>query len=244
MLRCPLKISSTNYKRHASALVAPVVMGAVHVITTLSMLFVCPVFLFASEPADSQADFSDYYGYLYAGDDTGGSSSSKLKSVNYKGGGPPEWGIGIGRYFSDIFSVEGTFEYWSERYERQGGSVIPGTENNVIQVGGLGFSVSAVCNYSLNRFHTYAGIGGGYFLTGILVTQPGSGLLTDDGAPSDKLLFGYHAVIGLDYKIKANHKLGIEIKHRILNADFGQYTGGEVDVGGTYLLFLYRHSTK
>ena len=244
MLRCPLKINSTNYKRHALGLVVPGMVGAIQVFSILSLVCVYPAFLFAAEPTASPRDFSDYYGYLYAGDNTGGSNSSKLKSVNYKGGGPPEWGIGIGRYFSNVFSVEGTFEYWGERYERQGGAVIPGTENNVIQVGGLGFSVSAVCNYSLNRFHTYAGIGGGYFLTGILVTQPGSGLLTDDGAPSDKLLFGYHALFGLDYKIEGNHKLGIEIKHRILNADFGQYTDGEVDVGGTYLLFFYRHSTK
>ena len=214
------------------------------VFNSFCILLTCPTFLFASVPVDSSVDSSAYYGYLYIGDNTGGINSDKLESVNYKGGGPLEWGIGLGRYFTDAVSIEGTFEYWGERYERQGGATIPGTENNVIQVGGLGLSISAIYNYTSNPFHSYFGVGAGYFLTGILVTEPGTGLLGTGGAPSDKLLPGYHAVIGLDYKVKGSHKLGVEVKRRILNADFGQYTNGEVDVGGTYLLFMYRYSSK
>lgn len=214
------------------------------VTNSFCILLTCPTFLFASAPAGPSVDSSAFYGYLYIGDNTGGISSDKLKSVNYKGDGPLEWGIGIGRYFTNAVSIEGTFEYWGERYERQGGAVIPETENNVIQVGGLGLSISAIYNYTSNPFHSYLGIGAGYFLTGILVTEPGTGLLGAEGAPSDKLLLGYHAVIGLDYRVKGNHKLGVEVKHRILNADFGQYTNGEDDVGGTYLLFMYRYSSK
>lgn len=212
--------------------------------SSLFILVATPIISFASAPVVSPVDSSAYYGYLYIGDNLGGSSSNKLKSINYKGGGPLEWGIGIGRYFSNAVSIEGTFEYWGERYERQGGAVILGTENNVIQVGGLGLSISAIYNFTSNPFHGYLGLGAGYFLTGILVTEPGTGLLGEEGTPSDKLLPGYHAVIGFDYRVSGGHKLGVEIKHRILNADFGQYTNGEADVGGSYLLLMYRHSAK
>ena len=187
-----------------------------------------------------------WYGYLYLGDNIGSSSTGNLKSTNYKSGGPPEWGIGIGRYYDihgQAFSVEGTFEYWGERYERKG-PVIPGTENNVIQAGGLGLSASAVYHYHRQDFHGYLGAGAGYFVTGILITEPGSGLLTEKGAPSDKWLPGFHFSAGANYRMSANHKLGIEIKHRILKADFGVYTDGEVDLGGTYLLLMYRHDPR
>lgn len=206
------------------------------------ILLACPAVLFASVTVDSAVEPSAYYGYLYIGDNTGDISSSELKTINYKGGGPAEWGVGIGRYFTEAVSVEGTFEYWGERYERRGGVVIPGTENNVIQVGGLGLSISALYNFTGNFFHSYLGVGAGYFVTGILVTEPGTGLLGAEDAPSDKLILGYHAVMGFDYRVQGNHKLGVEVKHRVLNADFGQYTNGEIDAGGTYLLFMYRYS--
>ena len=208
------------------------------------LVLTCPAIVFASTPVEPSVDTSALYGYLYVGDNVSGSNSGKLKTVNYKSGGPPEWGIGLGRYFTDIVSVEGTFEYWGERYERQGTAIIPGTENNVIQVGGLGLSMTAVFNYTHRDIHAYAGLGAGYFLTGILITEQGSGLLTDEGAPSDKFLLDYHVSVGADYRVSGNHKLGIEYKRRILKADFGQYTNGEVDVGGSYLLFVYRHSPK
>lgn len=197
---------------------------------------------FAKE-AEILARDTNWYGYLFLGDNLAGVGGDELRTVNYKGGGPYEWGIGLGRYYNKHFSLEGTFEYWGERYERSG-AVIAGTENNVIQAGGLGISLSAVYNYQQRNFHAYLGAGAGYFITGILVTEPGSGLLTDQGAPADKWLPGFHISMGSDYRIKDNHKLGLEIKHRILEADFGVYTNGKVNVGGTFLLLLYRHSSQ
>ena len=212
-------------------------------------VFVCVIpvqssIVFASGSVSSPADTTDLYGYLYIGDNAGDSNSQKLETVNYKGGGPYEWGIGIGRYLTDTVSVEGTFEYWGERYERKNGVSVPGTGNNIIQGGGLGLSASVIFNFTRGDLHSYVGAGAGYFLTGILITRPGDGLLTDEGAPSDKALPGYHALIGVDYRIEGNHKLGIELKRRILKADFDQYTDGEVDFGGSYLLLMYRHSPK
>lgn len=198
--------------------------------------------LFASELKTEETDFSSWYGYLYIGDNFPDSSTGKLKTVNYKGGGPLEWGIGIGKYINNEFSIEGTFEYWGERYERQDSPAVAGTDNNVIQAGGLGLSVSGVYNYKQKDFHAYLGAGAGLFLTGILVTEPGSGLLTTEGAPSDKLLPGYHLITGVSFPVSGNHKIGLEIKHRILEADFGQYTNGEADLGGTFYLLMYRHS--
>lgn len=194
-----------------------------------------------SEKPDQRAGaFSDYYLYLYAGNDIGNSASDELKSVNYKGGSPYEWGIGIGKYFNKLFSVEGTFEYRGERYERRNGPVLPGTFNNVIQAGGIGLSASAVLNYNRGLFNANGGLGAGYFKTGILVTDPDSGLLTSKNSPSDKTTPGYHIFVGFDYEFSKNARLGFQIKHRVLKADFGSYTNGEVDLGGTWLLVILR----
>jgi len=243
MWKCRLKIRFTNCNPdHFNARV----FGVFTRIRQILVFYCLVIFLVISPAAESQSieEPTNWYGYLYLGDNIGGSSTGKLESVDYKSGGPPEWGIGIGRYLNNVVSLEGTFEYWGERYNRTGGPVIAGTENNVIQVGGLGLSVTAVVNYSHQDLHGYAGIGAGYFLTGILVTEPGTGLLTGKGAPSDKLLLGFHVSIGADYRIQQAHRIAIELKRRFLKADFGQYTNGTVDVGGTYLLFMYRHSWK
>ncbi|MGD8570317.1 MAG: outer membrane beta-barrel protein [Gammaproteobacteria bacterium] len=208
------------------------------------VVFSSPSTLFASVPTPEENDYSSWYGYIYLGDNLSGSSTSKLRAVNYKGGGPLEWGIGLGKYINNAFSVEGFFEYWGERFERQNSATISGTENNVIQVGGLGLSFSGIYYYHRNNVSSYLGGGIGLFATGVLVTEPGSGLLTTEGAPSDKLLLGFHVKLGLDYRIQDAHKIGIEIKRLSLKADFAQYTNGETDIGGTYILFMYRYSTK
>ena len=243
MSKCQLKIRSTSSKHSGVSAYERSSIVLLWLVLLLPFLILFPSMVLAAV-TDSNERFSTWYGYLYIGDNIGGANSDKLERVNYKSGGPPEWGIGIGRYLNDVVSVEGIFEYWGERYERKTGSVIPGTENNVIQVGGLGISIAAVFNYIYQDLHGYAGAGAGYYLTGILVTEPGTGLLTEKGAPSDKFLPGFHVSIGADYRIQEAHKIGVELKRRFLDADFGQYTNGSVEVGGTYLLFMYRHSWK
>ena len=242
MWKCPTRIRNLNWKFECFPEIRQRIPMHSCVFIFCSFLLLHSNSSFSEETATS-SESSDWYGYLYLGDNLGGSNTGKLKSVDYKGGGPYEWGIGIGRHFSDTFSIEGTFEYWGERYERSG-PIIPGTENNVIQAGGLGLSASAIVNFHLENLHGYLGAGAGYYITGILVTEPGSGLLTDEGAPSDKWLPGFHVSIGADYRVKDSNKVGIEIKHRMLKADFGEYTNGEVDVGGTFILLMYRHSNK
>ena len=191
-------------------------------------------------PEQHSEVFKGLYGYLYIGDDIANSNSDALKTVNYKGGGPFEWGIGVGIYLNDLLSVEGTFEYYGERYERKVGPVLPGTFNNVIQAGGIGFSITALLNHSWKSFHIYSGFGVGYFNTGLLVTAPLSGLFTVENAPSDKWLPGFNISAGIDYRLSKYTGLGLEIKHRKLKADFGSYTNGEVDFGSTWLLIVIR----
>lgn len=208
----------------------------------LTVLYVNPLPLMAEESTAN--DIPEYYGYLYIGNNTGSGHSRELDSIDYKGGSPYEWGLGLGRYLSHTISIEGTFEYWGERFERQDANLIPGTANNVIQVGGLGVSIAGLLNYRYTDLHGYVGIGAGLFYTGVLVTEPGTGLLTTDNAPTDKLRPGYHGVVGLDYRVEENHWVGLEVKYRILRVDFGEYTHGEVDVGGTCILLRYRHSPR
>ena len=194
-----------------------------------------------SKLTDQRSDgIKGFYCYLYMGDDISNSNSDELKAVNYKGGGPYEWGLGVGKYLNNCFSVEGTFEYYGERYERKDGPILKGTFNNVIQAGGIGLSMSALLNHNWSSFHFYSGFGVGYFNTGLLVTEPLSGLLTEKNAPSDKWLSGYHIFAGVDYRLSKSLGLGLEIKHRVLKTDFGSYTNGDVDFGGTWLLIVIR----
>ena len=187
---------------------------------------------------------SDYYGYVFAGNNVSRSPKADLQPVSYKGGSPSEWGIGGGKYINNVFSIDAAFEYWGERFERQTGSILPGTYNNVIQAGGIGLSATALYNHTTGPFHLYVGLGIGYFDTGLLVTDPVSGLLTDINAPSEKWLPGYHFSLGLDYRIVDNHKLGLEVKRRVIEADFGSYTNGTADLGGTWWLIVYRSSER
>lgn len=193
--------------------------------------------LYADGPTSTPSDPWISYSYLYFGNNIGNTSSSKLESVNYKGTAPGEWGIGIGRYVTDTISLEGALEYWGERFERKDGTVLPGTKNSIIQVTNMGLSASAVYNYTRHSFHVHLGAGAGYFSTEVLVTDPDSGLLTKNNTPSDKWFPEYHAGLGIDYCVGKEVWIGIEVKHRILYADFGPYTDGRTNVGGTFLLF-------
>ncbi len=196
--------------------------------------------LCAAEPTAAPHEEPFLYAYAYLGNNIGNTRSGALESVDYKGSGPGEWGFGFGHYMTDSISIEGSFEYFGERFARNDGTIIPGTYNNVIQVTSIGPSASLLYHYKHDPFHLYLGAGVGYYSTGVNVTDPGSGLLTNEGAPSDKWFAGYHADFGVAYNTGLGFALGLELKHRILYVDFDAYTGGKADVGGNYLLFVIR----
>lgn len=203
---------------------------------TLFNLLALSTLLYAAEPTEKpQEPF--LYAYAYLGNNIGNTHSGALESVDYKGSGPGEWGFGFGHYMTDTISIEGSFEYFGERFERNDGTTIPGTYNNVIQVTSMGPSASVLYHYKHAPFHLYLGAGVGYYSTGVLVTDPGSGLFTSEGAPSDKWFAGYHADLGVTYNTGIV-ALGLALKHRILYVDFDAYTDGKADVGGTCLLFV------
>lgn len=184
------------------------------------------------------ADESEAYSYVYIGNNIGNTRDGTLTSVNYKGSSPGEFGIGTGRFVTDDISIEGIMEYWGERFERDDATILAGTYNNIIQVTSMGLSTAAIYHYTNNSFDVYLGIGAGYFNTGILITDPDSTLLTEAGAPSDKWLVGYHASFGVNYGYGEQFSIGVELKQRKLYADFGPYTNGKVNVGGTYMLIV------
>lgn len=211
-------------------------MRSQHLIKPLTLfgLLAFSTLLYAAEAP--QKPFLYAYGYL--GNNIVNSRSGALESVDYKGSAPGEWGFGFGHYVTDSISIEGSFEYFGERFERNNGTVIPATYNNLIQVTSMGPSASVLYHYRHNPFHLYLGAGAGYYSTGLLVTDPDSGLFTTKGAPSDKWFAGYHADLGVNYDTAIGFALGLALKHRILYVDFDAYTGGRADVGGTYLLFV------
>ncbi len=205
----------------------------------ISILFVLATASYSAEssevlPKDSSRLF---YAYLGIGDNISKTDSDNLKNIDSS---PGEWEIGIGRYVTENISVDGIFEYWGQRYERTDGISLPNTYNNNIQVTNMGLSIATVYHYKRNPFHTHIGLGAGYFNSSVLVTDPGSGKYTEAGAPSSKWLVGYHASIGFDYCVGEEFWIGLELKYRMLNADFGAYTHGEADVGGTYLYFVIK----
>jgi len=103
-------------------------------------------------------------------------------------------------------------------------------------------SYSMVARFPVGKFEPFvaAGIGSG---------QASLDLISDDVIPSVDLeidedrgvLFFYRA--GFDAAIgkKKKHRVGMELRRMIFEADLGEFTGGENDIGGTGALFTYRY---
>jgi opacity protein-like surface antigen len=98
---------------------------------------------------------------------------------------------------------------------------------------------SAVARFPVGRFEPFvgAGIGSG---------QAHLDFVSDSAPPSleeiddDRgVLFLYRA--GFDAAVGKKHRVGMELRRMVFDADLGDFTGGETDIGGTGALFTYRY---
>lgn len=176
---------------------------------------------------------SNFYGYLFAGEFLAANNSGQIKTVDYKGGSRIPWGLGIGYKLSRHLAVDGSIEWWGDRYERIGEEVFVGTANNKIQIDSFGLSFTARYQYTHRSFNGYFGFGSGFYDSQLWVTNTSDGRFTKDRSPHDETVVGYHLVVGGGYRVSSASFLGIELRHRSAKADFRQYTNGEVDIGGT-----------
>ena len=216
------------------------------VITGVLLVFCNTVDARSLEDAPTQPNWPDQsgtmlgnlYGYLSVGAFKGSDNTGQIRTANYKGGSRIPWGLGIGYHLNKHISIDGGIEYWGERYERISDSILPGTANNFIQIDSVGLSFTSKYQNRYQNVNGYVGVGAGYFSTTLWVAAPSGGLLTTSGG-SDDYIFGYHFVLGGGYRISKESYLGVELRHRIATVDFGEYSNGEVDAGGTSISLVW-----
>jgi opacity protein-like surface antigen len=100
------------------------------------------------------------------------------------------------------------------------------------------FSVKGI--YPLSRFEPYVGAGVGLNyseleLTGSLLGIPGSFDKEND------FTVAFQFVLGADFVISEKSNFGFEFRNIEVEADYGELSGGRVDIGGGLLSLVYRY---
>ena len=173
---------------------------------------------------------------LYLGDFHADDSPGQLRGGSDGYG----WGLTAGYFFNRYLSLEGDFQFLRRDCERVSGSVIPGTADNDQRYLTLGLSVLAKGSRRFGRWRPFAGVGAGYFDTELWVTDPESGKFTRSGAPSSEGSIGYQFVLGVGATIRKRFQLEAGWKTIVLDGDFGAYTNGNVDLGGSLIYIAAR----
>ena len=129
-------------------------------------------------------------------------------------------------------------------YERVSDTVLPGTANNNQRMLTLGLSVLARAQHRMGRWRPFAAAGAGIFSIEPFITDPESGLFTTEGAPSSESSTGYQLVAGIGTRVRNRWYFEVGWKKLILQEDFGLYSNGEVDLGGSLLYISFRGGGK
>lgn len=131
----------------------------------------------------------------------------------------------------DTFASEQRFDTLPSTYALLGN--VDG--RSTIFVGG----VNAVAKFGIPMgwVEPYVGAAIGLYFSTVLVTGSLVGNLEaeeEDWGPAEQLM------AGLNFRVSERWSLGVEYRHTYLKADFGQLTGGEVDVGGDSIMATVR----
>lgn len=102
----------------------------------------------------------------------------------------------------------------------------------------IGYIVKGVLH--AGRAELYAGAGPGLGFSE--ATVPSTFLLFFSGTAAEENDWGIglQAVAGLDFPIGKHSRLGFEYRRLEIEADFGELTGGKVDVGGDAFVLAYK----
>jgi hypothetical protein len=144
---------------------------------------------------------------------------------------------GVGFYFNRYFAGELELGVMGREHEMPS-SLFPDRPEPTLGIWWLSYSMAA--RFPVGKFEPFvaAGIGSG---------QASLDLVAEDAPASVDLeidedrgvLFFYR--VGFDAAVGKSHRVGMELRRMVFEADLGDFTSGETDIGGTGALFTYRY---
>ncbi len=114
-----------------------------------------------------------------------------------------------------------------------------GTASPKMTVDSAGVAVSARGVWPLRRVELCLGGGAGFYRTEARVSGSVLGI-PGNVAQEDDLAGGLHGLAGIDLVMGRRWNLGIEARRLELRSDFGQLSGGSVEIGGTTATVVVR----
>jgi len=146
---------------------------------------------------------------------------------------------GFGYYFNRYFAGELELGVMGREHDVPEGLF---TDQPTPNLGIWWLSYSTVVRFPVGKLEPFlgAGIGSG---------QASLDIISDDPIPSVDLeidedrgvLFFYRAGFDVAMGKYRKHWLGMELRRMVFEADLGEFTNGETDIGGTGALFTYRY---
>lgn len=175
------------------------------------------------------------YWYASAGNFKGEETTGQLEGAGSGYGLVVGFGVPQNRYVA----VEGEVAVYSNKYNTPpltapfGGSI-----DTRMRVTSSGFVGNAKALYDFSRGAVYAGAGFGIFwsdltISGTIFGLPASNTETD-------MAFGYQLIGGGEVAVGKASRLGVEYRRVFLNGNFGEFTAGDVSIGGRYVAVTYR----
>ena len=209
-------------------------------IVALAVVSVLPLNVLAEEPNEEAGEpevrprpmyFSVFLGDLRADDNPG---------QLVRDGDGYGWGLTGGYFFNQHFALEGEFMWFRRDYVRVSDTVLPGTADNRQRYLTLSLSALAKASHRFGRWRPFIGVGAGYFDTEPYVTHPEGGGFDTAGAPSSEGSLGYQVVIGVAANVRKRFHLEAGWKSIFLDENFGTYSNGEVNLGGSMIYIAAR----
>lgn len=130
---------------------------------------------------------------------------------------------------------------YTQRYDTPTSVTPPvlGTISDRADVATFGLVVGARYQLPMWGVRWYGGGGGGLYrsrlsVSGSVFGFPGTREEVDNG-------LGWHAEAGLSVPVSAGTELGLSLRQVWLRSDFGEITGGSVDIGGSFVFLGLRY---
>jgi len=184
-----------------------------------------------AEPTPSE--FATYRYYWFIG--LGPSFPDEDIGLLEDGSGSAAFSIGFGHQIVGVLMGEIEFGVMGSEYD------VP---SSILEddptLSNIWLSYSLLGRFNFGRFEPFIGIGAGQGQAHLEVVEdpiegPKIEIADDRG-----LVLHYRA--GFDLALKPRHRLGLEVRRTDCEADLGDLTGGEAQIGGVAALVSYRYT--